>query len=174
MIKSIMIKIITKLYAPDDLQEIMALRIVAWKESSLSIYPNPPIDYLDKCSVHFVAYEQGTVVASARVTALKRDMTDKISELARLFDYSDTPVLLSRLVTKPESRHRGIARRLTFERLDYIEKTGFSCDIFSYVRLSCAEYYNKAYGFEILEKTNEPYPDSCLIYLNKKNNLFQI
>ena len=159
------IKIINFRYSRDLIERLADLRSQAWGNSSLSNYQIPPIDELDEFSQHFVASDDDIIVAAARLTVLEKEMTTLHNEMIHLFKYSNRPILLSRLVTIPKARHEGIARRLTFERLAHIKANSCGSEVFAYVCLPCAGYYCKTYGFQMLEKTDQPYPNSGLVHL---------
>lgn len=156
---------------PEIVTSIINLRGMAWRDSDLAGYhvQNHITDLLEPCSVHFLAMENNMLVASARVTALSKEMSILLSEEEKhLFDFSKNPVLFSRLATLPMYRNRGVAKQLTMARLDFVEQhTKVAYDIFTFARNSIAPYYKQEFGFQKIKKMNIPYPNSCLLRLIK-------
>jgi hypothetical protein len=147
------------------LAAIVDLRRLAWDASDLAAYCNSGAvltDGLEYDSVHFMVWHGSRLVSVARLSLLNPTMLLENS-IRRLLDMSDSPALLSRLATRPEYRNLGLAGFLTEQRLTYLTKQGIDGDVFTYMRASAATHYTNAFGFELLEQSDVPYPNSCLM-----------
>lgn len=147
------------------LDAIINLRCRAWDASDLATYRNAGValtDGLEYDSAHFMVWHGSRLVSVARLSLLNPTMPLEDS-IRRLLDMSDSPALLSRLATLPEYRNLGLAGFLTEQRLTYLTKQGIDCDVFTYMRASAATHYTTAFGFKLLEQSDVPYPNSCLM-----------
>jgi len=149
----------------DTLAAISNLRRCAWHSSDLALYCDSRyalIDGLEHDSIHFMVWHGSRLVSVARLSLLRPAMPME-DPICRLLDMSERPVLLSRLATRPEYRKLGLASFLIEQRLTYLMQQEIDCDVFAYMRSSAAAHYTSAFGFELLEHSNTPYPDSCLM-----------
>jgi predicted GNAT family N-acyltransferase len=110
------------------LQKIGRLRVEAWKtETSQAAEMETWVDDFDPSARHWAVFENGVLLASARLTTHSSlaEVPDAESYLGVFRDPPAAPIgSLNRLVVHPSARGRGLSKRLDLIRIEAAEKMG--------------------------------------------------
>jgi GNAT superfamily N-acetyltransferase len=125
---------LTRLEHHERLDEMGALRVVAWKEEqgiSEGFFSNAAwIDDDDQIAHHWIITKDNVIVAAARMSFHKEYHTVPHADLfdeERLGAYNKGPFAsLNRLVVAPDYRGKGFSSILDHARIDYAEEHGAS------------------------------------------------
>src|ERR1700677_84161 len=115
---------------PDEdlLEKIGALRVEAWKtEAPSAADMGTWLDEFDRSARHWAVFDDGVLLASARLTthASLTDVPESESYLGMFREPPAAPVgSLNRLVVHPSARGQGLSKRLDLVRLEAAGKMG--------------------------------------------------
>jgi GNAT superfamily N-acetyltransferase len=138
----------------DLMEKIGRLRVEAWRtEAPGAADMETWVDEFDRCARHWAVFDQGVLIAAARLTTHPAlgDVPDAESYRGVFREPPPAPIgSLNRLVVHPSARGRGLSKRLDLVRLEAAEEMGCRSVILSTASGPHRVRQLMGWGFELI------------------------